>query len=193
MGLEKALEDRAPSTKEQYIKKLTPRHYEILRMKLAGEKNVQIAKTFSMTRERISYICSSPVFQEEMERSLKKINKTFEDNMALGPIKKKFQDASHNAADKLIELVGSTKASPGLQRNAANDVLDYAGHKKKEAEDHSTKIYIDASIGESIKVAVKDLSIGADLLEETGINLEEIDIVEVETSPSKSEGSGGAG
>ena len=189
MPKRKNIEDKAESTKSNYIQNFDTRSEEILRRKLAGERNQDIAKAMQLSENRVSFIITSPIFQARMTARQEEINKKFEQELATDPIKRKFQKASGKASDILIGLMD--QAPPGaLKRNVANDVLEYAGQTTKPAEDHSTKIYIDKRTGNDIRVAVKALKIDMDLLKEIGIEgVEEIE----PTSGDKPESTGGVG
>src|SRR5262245_42735769 len=55
---------------ERQIKKLSPRHYEIMELLLAGTRPRDIAKTFGIGRQWLSVIINSPVFLAEMNKRL---------------------------------------------------------------------------------------------------------------------------
>lgn len=189
MPKHKNIEDKAESTKSNYIQSFDTRSEEILRRKLAGERNQDIAKAMQLSENRVSFIVTSPIFQARMTARQEVINKKFEEELATDPIKRKFQKASNKASDVLIEIMEDAPIG-ALRKSAANDILKYAGQTKKPAEDHSTKIYIDKRTGNGIRVAVKALKIDMDLLKEIGIEgVEEIE----PTSGDKPEGTGGAG
>ena len=189
MPKHKNIEDKSESTKSNYIQSFDTRSEEILRRKLVGERNQDIAKDLKLSENRVSFIVTSPIFQARMTARQEVINKKFEEELAIDPIKRKFQKASDKASDVLIDMMD--KAPFGtLKRNTANDILEYAGQTKKPAEDHSTKIYIDKRTGNDIRVAVKALKIDLDLLKEIGIEgVEEIE----PTSGDKSKSTGGVG
>ena len=189
MPKHKNIEDKAESTKSNYIQNFDTRSEEILRRKLAGERNQDIAKALKLSENRVSFIVTSPIFQARMTAKQEVINKKFEEELAIDPIKRKFQIASDKASEVLIDMM-DTAPFGALKRNAANDILEYAGQTKKPAEDHSTKIYIDKRTGNDIRVAVKALKIDIDLLKEIGIEgVEEIE----STSGDKPESTGRVG
>lgn len=189
MPKRKTLEEKAESTKSNYIQNIGPREEEILRRKLAGERNTEIAEIMGLTENRVSFIVTSPIFKEKMLEKQESINKKFEQGLAIDPIKRKFQEAADKASDVLIGMLKKEIPAGPLKRNVANDVLEYAGQTKKPTEDHSTKIYIDKRTGNDIRMAVKELKMDVDLLKEIGI---EGEIIE-STSGDKPESTGRTG
>lgn len=186
----KNIEDKAESTKSNYIQSFDTRSEEILRRKLAGERNQDIAKAMQLSENRVSFIVTSPIFQARMTARQESINKKFEQELAIDPIKRKFQLASDKASDVLINIMEEAPLG-ALKKSAANDILEYAGQTKKPGEDHSTKIYIDKRTGNDIRIAVKALKMDVDLLKEIGI---EGVVTEVEsTSGDKPESVSGVG
>ena len=165
----KPFNEKSEATKSNYIQEFTPKHEEIMRRKLAGETNKDIAEAIGLTEGRISFITTSPIFQKKMETKQISINKRFEEELALDPVKRKFHQHSEEAADVIIGVMKGEKVSPKTKRDAANDVLGYDGYTQKPQEDHSTKIFIDASMTNDIKVALQALSIDIDLLKEAGM------------------------
>ena len=145
MPARKPFNEKSENTKANYIQEFTPKHAEIMRRKLAGETNKVIAKAIGLTEGRISFIISSPIFQKKMESKQTSIDKRFEEELALDPVKRKFHQYSEEAADVIIGVMKGEKVSPKVKRDAANDVLGYDGYSQKPQEDHSTKIFIDAA------------------------------------------------
>ena len=189
MPKKKSIDEKSESTKSNYIQEFSTRSEEILRRKLAGERNQDIAKDLKLSENRVSFIVTSPIFQARITARQEVINKKFEEELARDPIKRKFQKASDQASDALIDMMKDAPFGT-LKRNVANDILEYAGQTKKPAEDHSTKIYIDKRTGNDIRVAVKALKIDLDLLKEIGIEgVEEIE----PTSGDKPESVSGVG
>jgi len=184
----KKMEDKSKTTKNAYITKFDARCEEILRRKLAGERNVDIARAVGLSDNRVSFIVTSPLFIEKMTERTTSINKKFEERLATDPIKAKFQRAADKASDILIDLMDSCPIGP-LKRNIANDVLEYSGQTKKPTEDHSTKIYIDKRTGNDIKIAVKALKMDMDIIKDLGLEGVVIDVEPTSGDQSESIGS----
>lgn len=190
MPINKNLKDRAETTKSNYIKKFDSKSEEILRRKLVGERNKDIAKAMNLSTNRVSFIVTSPIFQERMEKKQAVINKKFDKELAIDPIKRKFQEASDKASDVLIKMMNDAPVG-ALKRNVANDILEYGGQTKKPSEDHSTKIFIDARTGNDIQVAVRALNMNEDLIKDLGLEGVVIDVEP--TGGDKSKSTGGVG
>lgn len=169
MPTRKTLDKRSKSTKSNYIQNFDAKAEEILRKKLAGATNKEIAEAMGLSENRISFIVTSPIFQARQTSKLKTINKKFEEELALDPVRKIFHKHREKAANKIVTLMDKAQ-SEKLQKSAANDVLGYDGYTQKPQEDHSTKIFIDKSTSKHLNVAIKALKIDADLLK--GIDVE---------------------
>ena len=61
---------KAHEASERQIKKLRPRHYEIVIRYLQGQKLTQIARDMELDVSWVSIVVNSPIFQEEIERRL---------------------------------------------------------------------------------------------------------------------------
>ena len=190
MPIRKKYDQKSESTKSNYLQNFSARDEEILRRKLAGERNKSIAKDMELTENRVSFIVNSPNFQARQTSEQEIINKKFKEELATDPVKRKFQQHKEEAANKIITLMKEAQ-SQKLQRESAIDVLEFQGYSRKPAEDHSTKIFIDESIRNDIYVAIKALNIDTDLLKE--IDVEGV-VEKVESaSRNKSESTGGTG
>ena len=188
----KALSEKSESTKSNYIQFFDARSEEILRKKLAGATNKAIAEEMGLSENRVSFIVTSPIFQAKQTSSQEIINNKFQNELATDPVKRKFHEHREKAADVLIEAMDCPMTK--VRMEAANDVLGYDGYTKKPAEDHSTKIFIDADMSKDIYVAVKELKIDADLLKELNAALDiEGDVVDIEAGGDKSESISGVG
>ena len=167
------------ATKSNYIQKMTPKYEEIMRRKLAGEKNTDIAKALKLSASRISFITTSPIFQERMAKERAAINNKFNEELALDPVKKRFTDVELEAADVIIEEM-KENAKGEVRLKAANDVLAYGGHTKKTEEDKSVKILIDNKTYNHINIAIKALNISPELLGQIK-EIEEKEVIEIGT------------
>ena len=59
------------------ISKILPRHIEIMNRLLLGQKEVEIANDLGMSQSRISIIVTSPLFQLELKRQLRRDNRGY--------------------------------------------------------------------------------------------------------------------
>lgn len=184
-------ETKATSKKNtNHIQKMTTKHEEIMRRKLSGETNKEIAKAVKLTEERISFICNSPIFKEKLDKKRESINKRFEEELALDPVKSKFHKAAPKAADILIKNLDHPNAK--INMSAANDVLGYDGYQKKPTEDNSTKILIQGDVYQGFKVAMNALKIDEKLLIDVGLG-EVVKQIDKENDRDKSESISGTG
>ena len=194
MPIRKTLSEKSESTKSNYIQYFGAREEEILRKVLSGATNKEIAEALGLSENRVSFIVTSPIFQAKQTSKQEIINKRFEDELATDPVKRIFHENREKAANTIVAEMDNVR-SAAIRIDASNNVLGYDGYTKKPAEDHSTKIFIDADMSKDIYVAVKELKIDADLLKELNVALDvEGDVTDIGTaSGDKPEDIGGNG
>ena len=189
--MSKPLEEKSELTKNAYISSITPKVKEIMRKKLAGQSNVDIAKAVGLSDTRVSFIVSSPLFKEEMQKKQDSIDKRFEEELALDPVKRKFHKATEAAADVIIGAMNNEDANLKVRVDTANDVLAYDGYTKKPQEDHSTKILVTGDIFKNLNVAMKVFNIDTNLLKQAGMeNIVEQIETEYRDKPESISGTG---
>ena len=124
-----------PYTDKQ-LRKLSPRHYALMREFIAGTPNSTIKKIYGISDSRLSIIKNHPRFKEEMDAMRKEVGERFMDNEANRP-------ASLAQARELIEkeVYDSVKEIISLRNNSPADeirlrssmqILDRAGLVKVE-------------------------------------------------------------
>jgi len=69
-----------------------------------------------------------------MQKKQDSIDKRFEEELALDPVKRKFHKETEAAADVIIGAMNDVDVNPKLRMDAANDVLAYDGYTKKPQE-----------------------------------------------------------
>ena len=62
---------RSKTVQQRQLKRLTPRHYEILIRYAKGQRQRQIAKEMNLGEQWLSVVINSPVFQEELHKLLR--------------------------------------------------------------------------------------------------------------------------
>jgi len=129
-------------TKEvaQPIGYLWPRHHEIIRRVVAGERPTDIAKAMGLTDSRLSIILRSPLTKERVQYLTDQADGVTMD------IKRRLQWLSQQSMDILEEaLTKPTEAAGGLtllqKVRVAQDQLDRDGHGKI-ALVHSKSIHV---------------------------------------------------
>lgn len=190
MPTRKPLDEKSKSTKSNYIQNFDAREEEILRRKIAGATNKEIAEVMGLTENRVSFIVTSPLFQAKQTSKQEIINKKFEEELATDPVKRILKANREKAVNKLVSLIDGAE-SQRLQKDSSLDTLELQGYNKKPKEDHSTNIYVDKSTSKHLHVALKALNIDAETLKE--IDVEGV-VEEVEpASKDKSEIVGSTG
>ena len=108
-----------------HIQRLLPRHFQILELHLGGLSNVEIASTVGMTKEGISTIIRSPIFQSELQRRLTERNNRSVDSQiseVVSQARKVLEHAATKAAETQEQLLESDDDSVKLR--ASDSILD---------------------------------------------------------------------
>lgn len=107
----------------QPLTHLWERHREIMRRLIAGDRQVDIAKDMNMTQGRMSIICNSPAFKNELERK-----SLGADSNALD-VQNRVTALSIDAMSVLEDVLQNGEDLPKkLQVEVAKDIMDRAGH-----------------------------------------------------------------
>lgn len=106
------------------LKRILPRHQEILRLCLLGVDQTDIATQLDMSNRTISLIVNSPLFQSELSRRRKNIEAREDDVLVRGIERAReiLDDASATAAQEQVDLLGED--DPRIRHSAAKDILD---------------------------------------------------------------------
>ncbi len=108
------------TVRERQLKCLKPRHIEILRRILVGQRQVDIAREMGIGPQRLSVIMHSPLFVAELDRLMDETDRT---------VMEKIESFSAEAMEKIATMMRETK-SEALRCKLANDILDRAGYRK---------------------------------------------------------------
>lgn len=127
------------------------RHFEILRRTVAGERQIDIARSLNISLSRISIIVNSPLFQTHLLEMRKKANEKAADiHGRLSTLAIESMSVLENA----IRQKDAQGISPAHRVKIAQDVLDRTGHGAIQKHHNKTELY-DARKIEELKKRVK--------------------------------------
>ncbi len=112
------------TVRERQLKRLKPRHREIIRRLVEGKRPVDIAKQMGIGPQRLSVIMHSPSFVAGLERFMDETDRT---------VMERIESLSPEALDKIRDMMRKAK-SESLQSKMAMEILDRAGYGKVEKE-----------------------------------------------------------
>jgi HEAT repeat protein len=111
------------------IVKLSPQHIQVMDLTIAGEKQTEIAKRLKLSKQAVSSIIKSKVFQEHLpKRRLELQQATGEPKDVCEAAARVLQKGALAAAKRLVELLDSEDERVRLA--AAIAILDRTGHGK---------------------------------------------------------------
>lgn len=115
------------------LQKLNARHLVMVRMKLRGMTNVQIAKALDMNEATVGMISNTGVFQMEMARRLQEIEKISDEDIAnnLSIARGMLEREAIPSVQALADCRDS--GDPHLKRQAAKDILTLAFARENSA------------------------------------------------------------
>ena len=118
---------RVPSgiSPSQPITHLWERHKEIMRRLVAGDRQVDIAKDMQISQSRMSIICNSPAFVNQLERLSEGANNNALDVAGRVQI---LSDDAMSVLEDILQQPELTGVTPKLRASVAHDILDRAGH-----------------------------------------------------------------
>lgn len=112
------------------IKRMLPRHFQILDLTLEGLGRTEIAGALGMTRETVQRVVASPVFQHELARrrekreGLRDQNSVLEEGAAIDRARMILEEALPKAAQTHVGLLDND--DPAIAQRSANSILDRA-------------------------------------------------------------------
>src|SRR3990167_368462 len=124
MGRVPGYANTATGIPQQPITHLWERHKEIIRRLVAGDRQVDIARDLDMTQSRLSIICNSPAFQNQLKRISAGADEVAKD------VQTRIQELSNDAMSVLETAILRGKEeglSLKTQTDIAKDILDRAG------------------------------------------------------------------
>jgi hypothetical protein len=139
--------------------KLAPRHILMAYMRASGVKQVETARRLGMSPNAVYMICSSPLFQLQVQE-----------------IQKQIRDGAVEDVLDLIRLEGPASVrtlvewrdqvdEPAVSLNAANSLLDRGAAPKKHQveEDRTLRIVIGREESEVMRAIVKEAGFAIDV------------------------------
>jgi translation initiation factor 1 (eIF-1/SUI1) len=116
------------------LRLIRPRHREIMRRKICGQINREIAAEMCLSEHTVSIICAAPLFVIELRKMEKEVRaKAIEKASDISERIIKLQGPALSVLENIIQ---SKEATERLKRDAANDILGLGGIKKgKQNED----------------------------------------------------------
>lgn len=119
-------ESGSPGSGRTYeIKRLTPRHRRILRLRLEGNSLREIARMVGMSESMVGYVVRSAVFRAELERVEVELDgAAIADEAA---IRARIQRMAGRSLDEMAALLGSEATPPRVRVAVAFAILDRAG------------------------------------------------------------------
>jgi hypothetical protein len=141
------------------IKKLWALHHEILRRKILGQTNREIAKDLNITEPVVSYTTNSALGKRHLELMQGAVDKEVVD------IKAKIKEMAAEAT-KVLEAALASDQPMALRVKAATDILDRAGFPKV-TRNENLNAYLTPDDIESIKKRAREegLTVEAEITE----------------------------
>lgn len=137
----------APGGCNYQVKKLLPRHYRILELRLAGLSNKAIAESVDCTPQTVGIVSRSPLFRAEYQRRLasQTQNRVVEEADAFASLARStLEQNAERAAQTQVDLLESEDDSVRLR--SSGSILDRVLGKPEGTQ---------ASDGPSIKVEIQ--------------------------------------
>ncbi len=126
------------------LKKIGPRHEEIMRRLLAGARQKDIAIAMNYTYSRLSIIINSPMFQERLQDLEKETTERLVERH--GDLKMEFRADSKEAYEVQKSLMRNDNVNPSVRNDIAGQVLDRAGYDRKGMKDAGQNIVVITNI-----------------------------------------------
>ncbi len=132
---------------------LTPRHFKILDLALAGWTNKNIAAHFEMSQTQVSIVINSPMFQHQFAMRRSNLEEQM-DSKSVEHLDEATLELKKNATLAAKKLVKSLESQNELiVLKSANDILDRTGHSRVLKEN---KVITNVNISEDDSKRIVD-------------------------------------
>ena len=111
------------------LKKLSDKHYEIIRRLVCGDSQTEICIMCDITQNRLSILKADPLFAQELSNRRKRVEEAFIASRVSAY--QKLEDAAPRAADFCIDMLDAEGVPAHLKLKSAQDILDRTQAPKK--------------------------------------------------------------
>lgn len=144
------------------LKRLSPRHKEIMRRMLLGQKQIDIAREMGMNQPSVSVIVNSTRFRQALAAMEGSIEQLFVEGIVdkelNDPVRRRLHEVKEDAINEMVSLM-QTAESETVRRASAADILDRAGYKPREIVEQQHSFNVDQKMSEDISRALEDLGV----------------------------------
>ncbi|MEI6126512.1 MAG: hypothetical protein WCQ99_08165 [Pseudomonadota bacterium] len=119
------------------ITQLSPRHLEIARRLLIGDRQKVIAADLSMSEEHLCRLTKSEIFQQHMQELQQRADENIFD------VIEHMRSNAEKAAHVITELLADDAAPAGARLSAAREVLRHAGHGQQAGPEYQPLTFED--------------------------------------------------
>jgi len=113
------------------LKKLTPRHRDIVRRLVVGQLPKEIASDLGMNIQTIVSLQSDPLFDSELRDTEREIKSKLSERMDVMQKLERIAEAAANVVESAVDgMVDGVEVPLHLRMKSAFDVLDRTGYNK---------------------------------------------------------------
>lgn len=143
------------------LKKIGPRHEEIMRRLLAGATQKEISIAMNYSQSRLCIIIGSPMFSERLKELEEETTARLVERH--GDLKMAYRADSKEAYEVQKELMRSDNVNPSVRNDIAGQIQDRAGYDRKGIKDAGQNIVVITNIDrgkndepETVEIEVQD-------------------------------------
>lgn len=144
------------------IKRLLPRHFQMLDMYVAGMSQVDIAEKLGVSAQLVNIVIRSPLFQMEAQKRTVQIETNLGDRMAeeelayAGKARSIIEQAAPKAARIVEEMMSDETVDAPTRLRAASSLLDRALGKADAPAGNVTNVQINGDIANLLITALQE-------------------------------------